>query len=266
MFSMSRPAYNETQQQQVQEQYSRPARDGSAENSQPREQKESTGPLANKVLGKPQKCLFVGNIPFETTEEEVLEVFSPFGEIEHTRPGVSPDGTARGFCHVQFKDLESAKKAMDAHLENPLWLRTRRLRLDFAQSNVRGTARRSDKPNSKLYFFGMKGDENELREIFRNYQRDIFSIYFLRDGQGRIRGNGWIDFDSVEAASKALTELNGHITSAGLPIGLTYAVRERVGYKDRQRPYGLREKEGGDRERRPRRQQREQPKQDDIDA
>ncbi|KAL1740693.1 hypothetical protein HDZ31DRAFT_85297 [Schizophyllum fasciatum] len=255
MFSMSRPAFNEAQQQQVQEQYSRPTHEGSAETPQRQEQEERKVETPRQ-LGRPQKCLFVGNIPFNTTEEEVLEVFGAFGEIEHTRPGVSPNGTARGFCHVQFTTLESAQAAISAHNENPLWLRNRRLRLDYAQSNVRGTARRSDKPNSKLYFFGMKGPEGELREIFRNYRHDIFSIHFLRDGQGKLRGNGWIDFDSVDSATKALHELNGHVTSAGQPIGLTYAVRERVGFNDRKRPYGL--KEGGNREGQPRRQQSEE--------
>lgn len=208
---------------------------------QPRERagRESRPPRNQNP--NPHRCLFVGNIPYDCTEEEIVEVFSPYGEIENTRPGVNTDGTARGFCHVQYKDIESAKRAMEDHMQSAIWLRNRRMRLDYAQSNIRGSARRSDMPSSKLYFFGMKGPEEELHEAFSKYKNDIFSIYFFRTEQKRLKGNGWVDFKTVDAATAALNELNGLSLASGTPLGLTYAVRSDT-EKPRKREYGMKKR------------------------
>lgn len=59
--------------------------------------------------------LFVGNMSFQTTENELRSVFEPFGEI--TRIHVVTDretGRARGFAFVELANEEEAAKAMAA--------------------------------------------------------------------------------------------------------------------------------------------------------
>ncbi|SJX60196.1 related to RNA-binding region containing protein 2 [Sporisorium reilianum f. sp. reilianum] len=58
--------------------------------------------------------LYVGSLHFSLTDENVKAVFEPFGEIEyvdlHREPGT---GKSKGFCFIQFKYPEDAKKALE---------------------------------------------------------------------------------------------------------------------------------------------------------
>lgn len=59
------------------------------------------------------KRIYVGNIPFSTTEEELKELFQPHGEV------VSVDiikdrntGRSRGFCFIDMENADEAKAAL----------------------------------------------------------------------------------------------------------------------------------------------------------
>lgn len=58
--------------------------------------------------------LYVGSLHFSLTDENVKSVFEPFGEIEyvdlHREPGT---GKSKGFCFIQFKHAEDAKRARE---------------------------------------------------------------------------------------------------------------------------------------------------------
>jgi cold-inducible RNA-binding protein len=61
------------------------------------------------------KNLFVGNMNFQTTEEELRALFAPFGQI--TRIHIAMDretGRARGFAFVEMPNDEEAAKALAA--------------------------------------------------------------------------------------------------------------------------------------------------------
>ena len=60
------------------------------------------------------KNLFVGNMSFQTTEEELRALFAPFGQI--TRIHIAKDretGRARGFAFVEMPNDDEAAKAME---------------------------------------------------------------------------------------------------------------------------------------------------------
>ncbi len=61
------------------------------------------------------KKLYVGNLAFSTTEEELRELFETHGPIESV--SVSTDretGRARGFAFVEFEEASGAEAAMQA--------------------------------------------------------------------------------------------------------------------------------------------------------
>lgn len=61
------------------------------------------------------KNLFVGNMNFQTTEDELRELFAPFGQV--TRIHVAKDretGRARGFAFVEMANDDDAVKAIAA--------------------------------------------------------------------------------------------------------------------------------------------------------
>ena len=59
------------------------------------------------------KNLFVGNLGFKTTENELQELFKPFGQV--TRVHIATDretGRSRGFAFIEMPNDDEALKAM----------------------------------------------------------------------------------------------------------------------------------------------------------
>ncbi|KAG7695093.1 hypothetical protein KL932_001592 [Ogataea haglerorum] len=80
---------------------------------------------ANSFEGRPQKTeeslsknppsrvLFVGNLSFDTTEELLEEHFRHCGEIVRIRMATFEDsGKCKGFCFIDFKDVEGPTNAL----------------------------------------------------------------------------------------------------------------------------------------------------------
>ena len=59
------------------------------------------------------KNLFVGNLSFQTTEDELRSMFEPYGEITRLQVMTDRDtGRSRGFAFVELSDEEEAAKAI----------------------------------------------------------------------------------------------------------------------------------------------------------
>ncbi len=61
------------------------------------------------------KKLYVGNLPYTTTESELREMFEAHGSIESVNVIMDREtGRSRGFAFVEMADDGSAQKAMEA--------------------------------------------------------------------------------------------------------------------------------------------------------
>jgi RNA-binding protein 23/39 len=62
----------------------------------------------------PVHRLYIGNIHFNLTEDDIKAVFAPFGEIEQVQLQKEHDtGRSRGYGFVQFRDPPSAREALE---------------------------------------------------------------------------------------------------------------------------------------------------------
>ena len=60
--------------------------------------------------------LFVGNLSFQTTEDDLQQVFQDFGPVSEIRLVLDRDtGRSRGFAFVVMADDEAARKAIYRH-------------------------------------------------------------------------------------------------------------------------------------------------------
>jgi RNA recognition motif-containing protein len=58
--------------------------------------------------------LYVGNLPFNFTEKDVVSVFSQVGPVDHVKLVTDVfDGRSRGFGFVEMKTEEGAKTAVE---------------------------------------------------------------------------------------------------------------------------------------------------------
>ena len=56
------------------------------------------------------KTLYVGNVPWSTTEDGVRELFEPYGPVTSIRWITDRDtGRFRGFCFVEMNDADADK-------------------------------------------------------------------------------------------------------------------------------------------------------------
>lgn len=61
------------------------------------------------------KNLFVGNLPFSTTEDTLRDMFAQYGEVQQVRVMTDRDtGKPRGFAFVEMTQDEDAAKAVTA--------------------------------------------------------------------------------------------------------------------------------------------------------
>jgi RNA recognition motif-containing protein len=59
--------------------------------------------------------IFVGNLPFRAEQEDVIELFAPFGEVANCSLPLERDtGRKRGFAFVELADPDLETKAIDA--------------------------------------------------------------------------------------------------------------------------------------------------------
>ena len=57
--------------------------------------------------------IFVGNLSFQTTQDELLATFSQYGPVERVNIITDRDtGQARGFAFVEMSDVEGAQRAI----------------------------------------------------------------------------------------------------------------------------------------------------------
>lgn len=78
-----------------------------------------------------QKQIFIGNIPYSTTESELESLFQQFGSIETVKiPIDKKTNRVRGFAFVTFATTEAAEGALSL---NGHTLSGRKLQVNFAE-------------------------------------------------------------------------------------------------------------------------------------
>lgn len=105
-------------------------------NVQHRHPKEQTRPArSTSPPSEPSTSLYVGNIPYETSDADLNRLFRDLENITDVRVAVDRNtGWPRGFAHADFADVESAVKAHAAIAQ--MTLGGRNLRVDYSQKRT----------------------------------------------------------------------------------------------------------------------------------
>ncbi len=96
----------------------------------------------------PDNCLtvFVRNLPYDSTEEEVGNIFKPCGEISSIRFVFNYQlNHFKGFCYIQFTDNSAVHKALNL---NGKLIKGRNMVVDFEEVGPKkGFKYRSEAPS-----------------------------------------------------------------------------------------------------------------------
>lgn len=194
--------------------------------------------------------VYVGGLSYDATEDDVRDHFSQCGSVLSVRMPTFPDsGRSKGLAFVEFDGQAGVDAALQLADTNFMG---RTIRVDVARgkgnsgdrpsrgrrefspdrsSNRRqfgSPTRRDPSEPSETVFVGnlaWSATEDDLRSHFESCG-DIVDVRLPEDRySGRKKGFGYVTFDSVEAAQKAL-EMNGS-EIAGRQVRLDFSASKR---------------------------------------
>lgn len=158
-----------------------------------------------------KKTLYVGNLFFQTTEDQVRQEFSKYGNIQKTTIIRDPAGLSRGFGYVEFETDEEAAAAIVQMNQRILDGR----RLTVQHHRRREEADRPQRPRrnegavntpSKTLFIGnmsFEMSDRDLNDLFREI-RNVLDVRVAIDRRtGQPRGFAHADFIDETSATKA---------------------------------------------------------------
>ncbi|XP_009321849.1 PREDICTED: nucleolin [Pygoscelis adeliae] len=149
------------------------------------------------------RTLFVKNLPYRLTEDEMREVFENAQEI---RIVMNKEGNSKGMAYVEFKTEAEANKALEE--KQGTEIDGRAMVIDFTgekshQEHQKGGGERESKTlivNNLSY----AASEETLQELFKKAS----SIKMPQTNQGRPKGYAFVEFPTAEDAKEALNSCN----------------------------------------------------------
>jgi heterogeneous nuclear ribonucleoprotein A1/A3 len=90
-----------------------------------------------------QRKLFVGNLPFKISTNELQDIFEAYGEVEDLVIITDREsGRSKGFGFITFGNEESAKKALEMDGKE---VQNRQIRVNIAKEKEDGGRRGGDR-------------------------------------------------------------------------------------------------------------------------
>ncbi|NXA67022.1 NUCL protein, partial [Mohoua ochrocephala] len=146
------------------------------------------------------RTLFLKNLPYRLTEDEIREVFENALEV---RIVMNKDGNSKGMAYVEFKTEAEANKALEE--KQGTEIEGRAVVIDFTgeksqQEHQKGGESKTLIVNNLSY----AATEETLQEVFKKAS----SIKVPQNNQGRPKGYAFVDFATAEDAREALNSCN----------------------------------------------------------
>jgi len=185
----------------------------------PRKDRSDTGAAADATFTN----VFVKSLLTEVDDDALVAMLKPFGEIKSAVVMKDGEGKSRGFGFVNFEEHDAAAKAIEElngkEQEGGKTLyvgRAQKKRDRERELRDKFDALKLERANKftgvNLYVKNLDDlvDDEKLREAFTPYGT-ISSAKVMSDDKGNSKGFGFVCFASTEEATKAVSEMNGHL-------------------------------------------------------
>ncbi|KAF2662866.1 RNA-binding domain-containing protein [Lophiostoma macrostomum CBS 122681] len=204
---------------------------------------DSRGRIAGRRLealkpAPPSKVVYVGNLYYEVTEDQLKRVFSRFGAIESVRVVFDNRGMSRGFGYVEYSNTDDAQTAID-NLDMQVFegrnlvVQFHRPRPDAPVRGARGEFTPST-PSKTLFIGNMSFEmsDKDLNDLFRDI-RNVVDVRVAIDRRtGQPRGFAHADFLDVASATRARDVLKEKVIY-GRQLRIDYSKSTANGGRDR---------------------------------
>ncbi|TGO07088.1 hypothetical protein BTUL_0333g00020 [Botrytis tulipae] len=198
---------------------------------------------ADRPSIEPNNGVYVGNLLFDITEEDLKKEFEHFGTITDVRVTRDARGLSKGFAYIDFADVQSATAAIEA--KNQTIFEGRRLVVNYVN---RTPKIRDQNPPSKCLFIGnlaFEMSDADLNSLFREV-RNVIDVRVAIDRRtGQPRGFAHADFVDVDSAMKALEQLQGkEVFNRRLRVDYSLGERSAGGRERNDRGFGNNDRGG----------------------
>eukprot|EP00249_Psilotum_nudum_P023761 c28976_g3_i1 orf=269-2023(+) len=186
--------------------------------------------------GRKFNNVYVKNLAYTTTDEELRKVFGEFGPITSAVVMRDAEGKSKCFGFVNFENTDDAAQAVVAlngkKVNEKEWYvgraqkkfeREAELKAKFEQLQ----SERSEQPHgANLYLKNLDDDidDEKLRELFSVFGR-ITSCKVMRDLSGQSKGSGFVAFSVADEATQAVKDMNGKMVGSK-PLYVALAQRK----------------------------------------
>ncbi|CAN0837098.1 Phragmoplastin interacting protein 1 [Linum grandiflorum] len=192
---------------------------------------EMSGIVQSSVIKDIATKVYVGGIPYYSTEDDIRSFFDSCGTITEVDCMKFPDsGKFRGIAIINFKTDAAAKRALDLDGADMggFFLKVRPYKTSHSQqTKVPDFVPHVVKGYNRIYVGNLSWDitEENLRNFFADCK--ISSIRFGMDKEtGEFRGYGHVDFSDDVSMMMAL-KMDQHIV-CGRPIKISCAVPKKA--------------------------------------
>ena len=147
--------------------------------------------------------LFVGNLPYDMTQEELFEIFSKFGKISMLVIKKFPNSDNANYAQINFENKEDANNAINSL--DKFYIRGKNLNVKFflSQNKITNDNNEDDENNVPMLIINdlpnSLGDEELLKNIFEIYGK-IQKYGIIKENNKKI---GVIIYSNIEEAEKA---------------------------------------------------------------
>uniref|UniRef100_A0A8C1ZFP4 Nucleolin n=1 Tax=Cyprinus carpio TaxID=7962 RepID=A0A8C1ZFP4_CYPCA len=164
------------------------------------------------------RTLFVKNLPYSVTQEELKEIFDQAVDI---RIPMGNSGSSRGIAYLEFKSEAIAEKAMEEAQGSDV--QGRSIIIDFTGEKSQKGGRATAAANKVLVVnnLAFTANEDALQSVFEK----AVSIR-IPQNNGRPKGFAFLEFENVEDAKEALENCN-NTEIEGRSIRLEFSQSER---------------------------------------
>ncbi|KAG6531655.1 hypothetical protein ZIOFF_005471 [Zingiber officinale] len=152
--------------------------------------------------------IFIKNLDKSIDNKALQDTFSVFGNILSCKIATDPSGHSKGYGFVQFEQEEAAQNAIQKL--NGMLMNDKKV---FVGPFVRKEEREGAPNSAKFNNVFVKNlsesvTEDTLLEVFGEFGK-ITSCVVMKEGDGKSKCFGFVNFENPEAAAQAVQELDG---------------------------------------------------------
>ncbi|KAJ0989490.1 hypothetical protein J5N97_007846 [Dioscorea zingiberensis] len=152
--------------------------------------------------------IFIKNLDRSIDNKALSDTFSVFGNILSCKVATDSSGQSKGYGFVQYEEEEAAQNAIEKL--NGMLLNDKKV---FVGPFLRKQERENVLDKTKFNNVFVKNlsesaTEDDLKTIFGQYG-EITSAVVMKEGDGKSRCFGFVNFENPDDAARAVQELNG---------------------------------------------------------